>query len=222
MQGDKKEKINRRAHNGIRADRSPISLLKAMKESGCYYTAFGVESGSQRILNLMAKHLKRKDVVSAFKKCRRLGILTMAFIMVGNPGETRKEIGKTINFSIKLDPDFVQFSVTTPFPGTEIFSLIRVIRGKIKIFDWDRYSQFNQLGYFDFGDFKAEDISRLARFAYRKFYLRPRVFIRMFKRRETWSNLPNVVAGGAHFLLKKTSYEKLNIRRYYKLCWWTC
>lgn len=191
-----------RAHNGIRADRAPKKLLRAMKDSGCYIISFGVESGVQRVLNLMGKDLRLEEVVKTFKNCRQLGILTMAFFMIGNPGETREEIERTIDFSLKLDPDFAQFSVTTPFPGTPIFALIKK-KGKIKIADWDKYSQFDQKGYFDYGELKAKEVAKLTSQAYRRFYLRPKTIFRLLKRKETWLNLSNVIAGGAHYLLQR-------------------
>lgn len=220
-----------RAHNGIRADRAPKRLLRAMRNSGCYIISFGVESGVQRVLDLMGKDLQLKEVIKTFKNCRDLGILIMAFFMIGNPGETREEIKKTINFSLELDPDFAQFSVTTPFPGTPIFDLLHGLqgdfsrrssrrksgvvqprtksktsfrkKGKIKITDWDKYSQFDQKGYFDYGELKAEEVAQLASQAYRRFYLRPKTIFRLIKRKETWLNTPNVVAGGAHYLLQR-------------------
>jgi len=191
-----------RAHNGIRADRAPKKLLRVMKESGCYLISFGVESGSQRILDLMGKDLRLEDVVCAFKTCRSLGILTMAFFMIGYPGETKEEIEKTVGFSLKLDPDFAQFLVTTPFPGTQIFDLLKK-ESKIEVTDWDQYSQFDQKGYFDYGEMKAKEVAKLAGQSYRRFYLRPKTIFRLIKRRETWLNLPNVIAGGAHYLLQR-------------------
>lgn len=191
-----------RAQNGIRADRAPIRLLQAMKDSGCYLIAFGVESGCQRVLNTIGKNLDLKEVIKAFKNCRNLGILTMAFFMIGNYGETKEEIEGTIKFALDLDPDFAQFTVATPFPGTRLFEIVQK-EGKIRIFDWDNYNQLAQRGYFDSSDFKAKDVTNLSRSAYRRFYLRSKKAWMLLKRRETWLNLPNILAATSHFLLQK-------------------
>lgn len=191
-----------RAHNGIRADRAPKRLLKAMKESGCYLIAFGVESGCQSVVDATGKNLNLNEVVKSVKNCRELGIMTMAFFMIGNPGETEDQIRQTIIFAKELDPDFAQFSITTPFPGTGIFELIKN-RGKIKIFNWDKYSQFDQRDYFDFGQLKGRETAKLANKAYKTFYLRPQFILRLLKRKETWLNLPNILRGASHFLLQK-------------------
>lgn len=191
-----------RSSSGIRADKAPKKLLRAMKKSGCYHIAFGVESGVQRVLDLMGKELNLKDVVKTFKTCRQLGISTMAFFMIGNPGETQEDIKKTIDFSIKLDPNFAQFTVSTPFPGTQIFNLIKK-KGKIKIIDWDKYYMFGHKGYFDYGELKAEEVTKLMTQAYRGFYLRPKTIFRLIKRKQTWLNLSNIIAGSAYYLLQK-------------------
>jgi len=191
-----------RASSGIRADRAPKKLLRAMKESGCHMVAFGVESGVQRILDLMGKDLLLENVVKAFKICRQLRISTMAFFMIGNLGETRQEIEKTIDFSIKLDPDFAQFAVATPFPGTQLFDLIKK-KGKMKIIDWDKYYMFGHEGYFDYDKLKAEEVTKLTTQAYRRFYLRPKTIFGLIRRKQTWLGLPNVIAGSAYYLLRK-------------------
>ncbi|MFC1727327.1 B12-binding domain-containing radical SAM protein [Patescibacteria group bacterium] len=191
-----------RAHNGIRADRTPVRLLKAMKESGCYMACFGVESGCQKVVDAIGKKLSLKDVITAIQKCRKLGILTMAFFMIGNPEETKAEIMKTIDFSLKLDSDLALFSVVTPFPGTRIFKKLKS-EGKIKTFNWDDYSAFGDKGFFDYNDVRGEEAVRLARLAYRKFYLRPKVIMRILRRKETWLNLPSVMVGSAHYLLQR-------------------
>lgn len=196
-----------RAHNGIRADRAPKKLLQAMKDSGCYMISFGVESGVQRVLDLIGKDLNLKEIVKPFRLCRELGIRTMSLFMIGNPGETREEIKQTIDFCCKLNSDLATISVTTPYPGTPIFNLIKQ-QGKINITDWDKYSQFDQKGYFDYGDLDGSEVADLAKYAYKRFYLQPITIFRLLKRRENWLNLPNIIAGGAHYLLQKDIFKK--------------
>jgi anaerobic magnesium-protoporphyrin IX monomethyl ester cyclase len=187
-----------RSASGIRADRSSKKLLKAMKVAGCYHLAFGVESGVQKVLNeIIHKQLKLSSVRKAFGICRELGITSWAFFMIGNIGETLEDVQKTINFAIKLDPDFAQFTVATPFPGTLLYQLVKN-NSKLKELDWDKFYMFGNRGYFN-NSLKAEDIARLTTRAYRKFYLRPKVVFRLLKRKQTYLALPNVISGAFHY-----------------------
>jgi len=191
-----------RSSSGIRADRSPKKLLKAMKDAGCHHLAFGVESGVQRVLDeIIHKQLQLKSVKKAFKFCRELKITSMAFFMIGNLGETLKDIEKTIDFAIKLDPDFAQFTIATPFPGTPLFQSVKA-KNKLKVFDWDKYYMFGNRGYFE-NDVKPYDITEISTHAYRKFYLRPKVVFRLLKRRQTYLAITNIVSGSFHYLFNK-------------------
>ncbi len=187
-----------RSSSGIRADRSSKKLLKIMKEAGCFHLAFGVESGVQKVLDeIIHKQLKLSSVKKAFKMCRELGITSWAFFMIGNVGETLKNVQKTIDFAIKLDPDFAQFTVATPFPGTSLYQLVTK-GGQLKVKDWDKFYMFGNKGYFN-NNLKAGDIERLTTHAYRKFYLRPKVVFRLFRRKQTYLALSNVISGAFHY-----------------------
>lgn len=98
-----------------------VELLKSMSDSGCYMIAYGVESGSQRILNNLKKDITLEQVTRAIRLTHQVGIQTVVYFMIGSPGETRKTMNRTIEFAKKLDPDFVTFSTATPYPGTELY-----------------------------------------------------------------------------------------------------
>jgi len=98
-------------------------LLRVMQDAGCYMIEYGVESGNQGILNNLKKDITLEKIVEAFKLTREAGIETVAYFMLGSPHETPETIRQTIGFAQKIDPDFVQFSITTPYPGTELYSL---------------------------------------------------------------------------------------------------
>lgn len=94
-------------------------VLKAMKEAGCVELWFGVESGSQRILDVLNKGITLDQVRQAFKQCKELGIRTRGYFMIGNETETREDIAKTEKFIEELSPDIVGVSINTPFPGSK-------------------------------------------------------------------------------------------------------
>lgn len=89
--------------NGIRADTVDAELAMLAKKSGCAFFIFGVESGSQRILDqVVNKSLKLEQVVNAAKVCNDAGIDTLAYYIIGFPGETKEEVLETYNFGIDL------------------------------------------------------------------------------------------------------------------------
>jgi len=114
-----KLKINWRAM--ARTNTMSYELLRTMKRSGCISLAFGIESGSQRILdNVIGKGTKVNVNLKAIEMAKKAGIEEIRlFVMVGLPGETASDIKKTINFVKKADPTNVGLTVAIPMPGSE-------------------------------------------------------------------------------------------------------
>lgn len=107
-----------------RVDTLDESLLKLMKKAGCFEIAFGVESGSQKSLDLMKKSIKVEDSENIIKLCKKVGIASKAFIMLGFPWETKEDIETTISFIEKIIPDDAQFMCVTPMPKTELWRMV--------------------------------------------------------------------------------------------------
>lgn len=116
-----KEKIKIKWRALCRTDNLNIKILKKMKKSGCYKLAFGVESGTPRILRYIGKNFDLSKVEKVFKICRTLRIETKAFFTIGYPSETIKEIQNTIDFALKLNPNEIRFMVVRAFPGTKLY-----------------------------------------------------------------------------------------------------
>jgi radical SAM superfamily enzyme YgiQ (UPF0313 family) len=91
------------------------------RESNCIQVDFGVESGSQKVLDRLRKGIRVEDTVRAFDACRKHGLRTVATIMVGNPGETLEDLEMTGRLLKKIRPDFYAAYYTTPFPGTGLY-----------------------------------------------------------------------------------------------------
>src|SRR3989344_5608531 len=96
----------------LRANTASDSLLKNLKEAGCIQVDIGVESGSQRILNLLNKAITVRQVRNAFSLFKKYNLNTCATFMIGNPTESAKEI----------NADYTQFFITTPYPGTKLYN----------------------------------------------------------------------------------------------------
>jgi radical SAM superfamily enzyme YgiQ (UPF0313 family) len=97
----------------------PEKTLRIMKDGGLRCVMVGVESGSDDILRTIRKGITTAQIRAFMKTCKKLGIITHATFMVGLPGETKETLKQTIRFAREIDPDTIQVSVATPYPGTE-------------------------------------------------------------------------------------------------------
>ncbi len=105
-----------------RVDLADEKIIKLMKDSGCLQLDFGVESGSQRILDeIVNKKVKLEQTKTTFALCKKYGIRTHASFMLGLPTETDSEAAETLKFAQKLKPNWYAFGIFTPLPGTELY-----------------------------------------------------------------------------------------------------
>ncbi|HSJ57190.1 MAG TPA: radical SAM protein [Anaerolineae bacterium] len=179
--------------NGIRANLADEEVLGAMKRAGCKRTAFGVESGNQGILDTVVdKHLTLDQVRSAFRAARAVGMETIGFFIIGMPGETEATMEDTIRFACELDPVVANFSIATPFPGTQMYETVKA-GGRILAETWDDFVFFEGKARFEMPGMPAELVERKWKEAYRRFYLRPHRVARTLARKETWLRLPRTV-----------------------------
>jgi len=95
-------------------------ILSRMKKTGCYRVGYGIESGSQKILDLMNKKVTIEQAKEAIKLTRKAGLICGTTWMFGYPGEDYGTIQETIDFckDLKLSP---KFFYTTPYPGSELY-----------------------------------------------------------------------------------------------------
>ncbi|NQU77591.1 B12-binding domain-containing radical SAM protein [Candidatus Falkowbacteria bacterium] len=104
-----------------RPDRMTEELLGIMKKAGCFYISYGVESGSQAVINRSRKNIDLGKAEEIIKKTKEMGIKVHLNMMYGYPGENREEFMETIDFSIRNK------EVTIPCPiiyfyGCEYFN----------------------------------------------------------------------------------------------------
>jgi len=118
-----------------RVDQVNPKLLDAMQEAGLRMIAFGVESGSQRVLDYYRKGITVAQTERAFDLCRERGIATHAFIMIGAPIETADDIEATLRLLERIRPNSISPSITTPAPGTALYEQA-IKEGLYNIKDW--------------------------------------------------------------------------------------
>jgi anaerobic magnesium-protoporphyrin IX monomethyl ester cyclase len=156
-----------------RVDTVNRELLESLKKSGMSTLYCGVESGSQRVLDLMGKGITLKQIEDAMKIIKDVDIATIASFIIGYPGETEEEIDQTIHFSIKLEPDYTQYSILTPFPGTSIYYELKQ-KGLIDTESWDKYTALKSVINYEKLGLSKKLVERKLTKAYLKFYTRPR------------------------------------------------
>ncbi len=151
-------------------------LLDIMKKAGCYSISYGLESGNQKILDTINKNTTLEQAEEAVRYTREAGINAIGYFMIGSPGETLNSIQQTVAFAKKLRLSFAQFSITTPFPGTELYDLYLERGGRSDI-PWEDYvyagSGEGRAPVFESDVLKRKDIVEWQRKAYRDFYFRP-------------------------------------------------
>jgi anaerobic magnesium-protoporphyrin IX monomethyl ester cyclase len=177
-------------------------LLRHMKQAGCYAIAYGVESASPEILNTLHKDITLEQVEEAVRISREVGLQVIGYLMLGSPGETPETIKKTIEFARKLKLDFAQFSVTTPYPATELYDLY--LRDSPEIIPWESFvysGTDNPLTpVFKSSSLSRSDLTYWTRRAYRDFYLRPSYLWQRLKRCTSWGEIKINLKGFMMFL----------------------
>ena len=196
--------------NGIRANLVDRELMMKLKKAGLKRTAFGVETGNPEILKTIDKRIDLDTIREAFKITKEAGIETIAFMIIGLPGDTRETMQDTINFAIELDPLIANFSMMTPYPGTAVWEQVKR-HGRLLIQDWEDYVFFEQKARFEMGDLTAELMEEMYRKAYRQFYLRPGPIWRRVKKKDFWVNLPRNIRIAMRTFLPKA--EKTGLRK---------
>lgn len=127
-----------------RADLMDEELLCKLKHAGLFSVKYGVESASQEILDGIGKNMNLDKTIEMIELTNRLGIKTHLTFTFGLPGENKDSVRKTIDLAIRLNPQSLQFSIATPFPGTRFYDYAKkmgyLVDESSKNFDGNRTS----------------------------------------------------------------------------------
>ena len=159
-----------------RVDMIDREQMVMMKKSGCHLLKFGVETGSQKMLDNYKKSTTIEQAEETFRLAREIGIDTHAHIIFGGPGETLETIDQTIEFvTHTLKSTTATFGILTPYAGTEIFAMVEADHPDILDGSASNMDNLHTNGFFSeslcglSGDVLSKKITE----AYRRFYLRP-------------------------------------------------
>ncbi|MDA0653925.1 MAG: radical SAM protein [Proteobacteria bacterium] len=170
----------------VRGDCFSDDLAAAMRKAGCHQVLMGIETGSEQIALRIGKPIARERYMEAVAIAHRNGLEVRGSFIIGNMGETWQTMMETLNFAIELDVDLFQLSVSTPYPGTALYKEAREA-GTLKECSWYEFGQGKVL--VEQPQITDEEIYRFERYAFRKFYLRPIVAVRMLRRLTRWRHV---------------------------------
>lgn len=162
-----------------RTDLIDAELLKIMKEAGLRRIMYGIESGSQEILDRLNKKEVLEDMVRIVELTHDYGISVFGFFMLGCPGENHQTLCLTKELALSLPFDEIQVTRFTLFPGTEFYKEYLQTTGGDDY--WAQYvlnkNNVKRLPLMDTA-FTSLEIEMYVKNMYLKFYLRPKIIIR--------------------------------------------
>lgn len=159
-----------------RVDLVDSKKLKLMKRAGCWLISYGIETASQKILDLYQKKISLLQIKEAIKITKDEGIHTRGFFMIGNPLETEDTIAQLRDLLRRMPLDDIHIGFFTPLPGSELYKSADKY-GRFSR-DWramDRYA-LNFIPKSLNKDLLLKYKSKL----YRSFYLQPTKLLRYF------------------------------------------
>jgi radical SAM superfamily enzyme YgiQ (UPF0313 family) len=188
-----------------RVDCVDEELLGIMKRSGCHSIEFGVESGADSVRKEMSKGVSTGQIERAFSLCRKEGIRTDGFFIIGMPGDTEESINNTIDLAIRLKCDFAAFSLPMPHPGTKLGEAVKIngwVLSERDLFDDVSSPTATYTGL------TGKRVWELRNFAYRRFYMRPGYILRRIVGLRTWHELR------VHLIVAYSIFKKIFFGQY--------
>jgi len=190
--------------------------LELMRRAGCRAVAFGVESGSERILKAIRKKITLDEARCAVKWALELDLYVKLFFMVSLPGERPQDVEKTFDFYDEMrhlsDKVVANYAFTEIYPGTELEGLARASGQLGGDFSWNRpyelaknrlYGFSPDIPMFENPDFPIEEVKAIvARRKGTKGALRRGW--RRIKKIRNLDDVKSVIRMGARYLKKKS------------------
>ncbi len=171
--------------------------LKMMKEAGCRLIAYGIESGTQEMLDFLQKNITLEKVKEVIRWTKQAGLIAEGLFMMGLPRETRETMQATIDF-IKSNPlDDIAITIFTPLPGAKLYKEIHQY-GTFEE-DWRKMSQHYPV-FIPYGLIR-EEILEFNNKALRKFYLRPQKIPNLLRRFKSIRHLAEFIYAGMLFII---------------------
>jgi radical SAM superfamily enzyme YgiQ (UPF0313 family) len=175
-----------------------LDTLRLMRRAGCWQIAYGIESGSQRVLDVVKREVKLPRLLETLRITRAAGIRTKGLLMMAHPTEDEDSLRETVAFLRHAPLDLVQITKFTPFPGTPSYATVHE-HGTFDE-DWERMNAMDWV--FVPHGLTAETLERWFRRAYRTFYSRPDVLC----------GLGRALLGEPRFARRVATYVRVGVR----------
>ena len=156
-------KINLPWGCGTRADVVTKEVLAKMAKAHCNEIMFGVESGCQRMRDVLKKGVTNEQCENAIKWAKEAGMFVTVSVILGYPGETKESLQETLDFVRKVEPDDVWLCHATPYPGTDLRELVKSYGWKMSE-NWALYNTMNPI--FEDPALPAKEIAEMRRTFY--------------------------------------------------------
>lgn len=182
-----------------RVDFVDEKTLRLMKEAGCHQIMYGIESGNKKILKNIRKMTSLPKAIEIVALTKKIGIECRAAFMFGNPGETEDTMKQTLKFAKKLDPDIAIFNITTPYPGTEMYSWADK-NNYLKTKDWSKYDLSNAI--MELPTVSSEKVEEFYQKAHKEFYSRPLFLLKKILKLRSFDDIKTAMKGASAVFFK--------------------
>ena len=179
-----------------RVDTVDLDLLKQMARAGCWMISYGLESGNQTTLDIVKKKISLRQSRDAVNMANDAGIKVAGHFLLGLPGESEKDLDETIRFALSLDIEMAQFYCAVPYPGSSLYSLASN-NGWIEGRSFKGFRQDNAV--MNLPGLDSSVVNDYRRSGYLKYYLRPKMLLRIFDLMRT-AGIGKTIKGGVRFI----------------------
>ena len=187
--------IHLRCSNGMRVDRITEKFVKKFKRAGGEWISLGIESGNQKVLDKIPKHITLDQVRKAVKIIKNNDIIVTGFFMLGLIGDTRETMQDTIDFAKELNVDVAQFTIATPYPGTRMYDMI-CEDGEVMLKGWDTFHHTAGKMLYKYPETAdPEVVEEMYKKAHREYYFRPEYIFRQLIKLKTKEHLNFMLRG---------------------------
>ncbi|MCD5409700.1 MAG: B12-binding domain-containing radical SAM protein [Methanocellales archaeon] len=146
--------------------------LAKMRDAGCRVISYTIEAASNRAIDTMERETNKEEMKKIIDSTTKMGMMVVAHVVLGLPGEDREDVAETIKLMKELAPHYALFYLPTPYPGTKFYESAKEM-DIIKELDWGKYTTGNPI--IETKMLSLEEAKELNRMAWKEFYFDPKI-----------------------------------------------